>query len=62
MLRTSVLERRGAGEVLQQDFSSALVFRADEAQTNQETAECVLLVVDRLFLGGDPLLLQGHFT
>ena len=62
MLRTSVLERRGAGEVLQQDFSSALVFRADEAQSNQETAECVLLVVHLFLGGGDALLVLAHLA
>ena len=62
MLRTSALESRGPGKVLQQDFSCGFVFRTNEAQPQQKTAERIFLVVDGLFSGVDPLLVSCHFA
>ena len=62
MLRTSVPECRGAGQVLQQDFSSGLVFRTDEAQAKQEAAEGIFLIIGGPFGRIDTALIPCHFT
>ena len=62
MLRTSVSESRRAGEVLQQDFSSGLVFRTDEAEPQEKAAECVLLIFNRFFGRIDTALISCHFA
>ena len=62
MTSTSILECRGAGEVLQQNFSSSLVFIADESELKEKAPKCIFLIVDRLFGRIDATLVPSHLA
>ena len=51
----AALEAAVAGQVLQEDLAVGLVFVPDEAQPEEEAAEGVLLIFDRLLFRGDAL-------
>ena len=58
----SVLERAAAREILQQNLAARLVSIADHAETQQEAAESVFLVLRRLLLRHGAFLLLRHFA
>ena len=55
-----VTESTVAIQVLQKDFSGCLVLIPDESQPEQETPECILLILHRPLLCGDPLAVLRH--
>lgn len=55
-------EGRTARQIAKEYFSSGLVFRTDETQPQEKAAECVFLIVGRLFRCADPLLIPCHFA
>ena len=58
----SVFERAAACEILQQNLAARLVSIADHAETQQEAAEGILLVLRRLLPRHGAFLLLRHFV
>ena len=62
MAHTPVLEGRGTGQVLQQNFAFPFVLAADEAQAQEKTPEGVFLIVHRLLGRCHPLGIPAHLA
>src|SRR5699024_10664165 len=62
MADTSILERRGTGQVLKQDLALRFIFAPDKAQPQEKAAKSIYLIIHRFLGCCHPLGVLAHLA